>query len=491
MKNKLFLSLSLIGLFSSCSDEITDLNKDVKNPTTVNATYLFTNAEKAMVDQISSTSVNENIFRLFAQQWTECSYPQESQYDITGRKLPDTQWAVYYRDVLRDLKESKEYLQKETYTGTPAAIATANEKRTNKLALIEVLSAYSYSILVDTFGDVPYTEALDILGHPQPKYDDALTIYKDLISRLTTASATLKAGTKGSFGSADLIYSGDTQKWAKFANSLRLRMAINLFDIDQAYATPQILAAVSEGVISSNDDNTNLAYTPLQPNTNPLYLDFVASGRFDFVAADTFVNALTNLSDPRIGKYFEKNVDDEYVGGEYGAINDYDSFSPTSTSFRNPEYPGTIFDLSEVEFLLAEAAARGVAVGGTPASHYNAAITASMESWNVDPALIAPYLAQSTVDYSNILSGATWQEKIGNQSWIALHNRGLEAWSSYRRLDFPNLKVPAETYGNITEVPKRFSYPVREQTLNSTEVQKAITKLGDNKLTTRIFWDKN
>lgn len=94
---------------------------------------------------------------------------------------------------------------------------------------------------------------MDILKYPQPKYDDANTIYKDLITKLTTASNALNAS-NGSYGSADLVFGGDASKWKKFANTLRLRMAINLDDIDHAYASAQALAAVADGVITSNTD---------------------------------------------------------------------------------------------------------------------------------------------------------------------------------------------------------------------------------------------
>jgi hypothetical protein len=486
MKNRLLILIPIISLFASCSDDITGLNKDTKNATTVPSNYLFTNAEKTMVDQVSSTSVNFNVFRLFSQQWTECQYPQESQYDLTGRRIPDTHWNTYYRDVLRDFKESKDLLlqEKETFTGSPSEAIELD----NKIAIIDILTAYSYGTLVDTFGDIPYTEALDILGYPQPQYDDAKTIYVDLIAKLTAASHSLNTS-EGSFGTADLIYQGDTGKWAKFANSLRLRMAINMADVDAAYASTQVLAAVADGLITGQADSTYLAYTVNQPNTNPLYVDLVASGRYDFVPADTYVNKLNALADPRRAKYFTLSPDGvTYEGGKYGELNVYADYSHITPTIQEPDYPGVLFTSSEVEFLLAEAAARGIAVGGTPASHYTAGITASMLDWGVSAPEIATYLANPAVAYAT--ATGTWQQKIGEQSWIALHNRGFEAWTSYRRLDFPVLNVPSVTYGDITEVPKRYSYPGAEETINATSLNAAVAKLGSNSVVEHIFWDK-
>ena len=482
---KIFLFISFIALtISSCSDDITGLNEDTKSPTTTQAAFLFTNAQKNLVDQMVSTSVNVNVFRLFSQYWTETTYPDESQYDIATRSIPNTHFTVLYRDVLRDLQESKKLLEGDLALLPPTAtgaIAIVN----NKIAIADILMCYSYSVLVDTFGDVPYSESLDIEGHPLPKYDDAKTIYKDLISRLTADNNKLTAG-EASFGDADLIYGGNAASWKKFANSLRLRMAINMADVDAAYAAQEVIAAVNAGVLASNADNTDLAYLGAQPNANPMYADLVVSGRNDFVPANTFVDKMNALADPRRAKYFTE-FNGGYSGGIYGTNNNYNNFSHISETLADPTFAGTIMDYAEVRFLLAEAAARGIAITGTAEEHYNAAITASMENWGVDAADVASYLASNDVSWAT--ATGNWKQKIGEQAWIALYNRGFEGWSSYRRLDYPVLAAPAEA--DITEVPKRYTYPSREETLNGTNVEAAGTAIGGNTLTTKIFWDVN
>src|SRR6478609_9072095 len=171
---KIFLLIPAITMIFSCSD-LTEMNVDPKKPTITKSEFLFSNAEKKLVDQMVSTSVNNNVFRLFAQQWAETTYPSESQYDITGRKIPDTHFAVMYRDVLADLLDAKAMIT-AVPTATPSEVAT----KENKLAVIDVLEAYTYSVLVDTFGNIPYSQALDINKYPLPAYDDAKTIYTDL-----------------------------------------------------------------------------------------------------------------------------------------------------------------------------------------------------------------------------------------------------------------------------------------------------------------------
>lgn len=476
MKKSIIL-LSVFVLLISCTADITGLNENTKEPTKVPSAYLFSNAQKAMVDQMVSTSVNLNVFRLFVQHWTETTYTDESNYDVATRTIPDNHFRVFYRDVLKDLIESKTVLQTE-----PAAGVEELTIKANKEAIIDILIAYNYSILVDTFGDVPYTEALDIVAYPTPSYDNGETIYRDLISRLTSASTDLDI-TYGSYGDADLIYGGDVASWKKFANSLRLKLAINMDDVDHTYATQQALAAVADGVFTSSNDNASLQYLSTQPNTNPLYVDIVASGRNDFVPADTFVNKMNDLNDPRRASYFTLKGS-SYIGGVYGSNNTFANFSHIADGLLQPTFEGLIMDYTEIEFLLAEAVERNIAVGGTAESHYNSAINSSFAYWNAPD--VATYLLQPTVAYAT--AGTNWKEKIGNQAWIALYNRGFEAWTTYRRLDYPALVAPSQA--DVNEVPKRYTYPANEETLNASSVTAASAAIGGDLLTTKLFWDK-
>jgi hypothetical protein len=481
---KIVLLISFIALTISCSDDITGLNTDTKNPTSAKPEFLFTNAQKALVDQMVNASVNRNVFRMLVQQWTETTYPDESQYNLTTRPIPDTHFTILYRDVLRDFKESNTLLNKVVTAGASEASILANKR-----AIIEIMNAYTFSVLVDSFGNVPYSESLDIEAHPLPKYDDAQTIYKDLISRLTAAQASLNTS-ETSFGSADLIYSGNVVKWKRFANTLRLRLAINMSDVDASYASTQATAAINAGVMTTSSDDANLQYLGAQPNANPLFADIVASGRKDFVIADTFVDKLNSLNDPRRAKYFTfAPGTTQYKGGIYGSSNSYTNFSTINTTVLAPSFPGTILSYSEQEFLLAEASARGITAAGVAASHYKQAMDASMATWGVDPGDAAAYLAANPY---NGTSTAAWKKSIGEQAWIALYNRGFEAWNSWRRLDFPVLAVPATTYNDIKSVPTRLTYPAGEATINATNVTAAAaTVTGGDKLTSKIFWDKN
>ena len=214
----------------------------------------------------------------------------------------------------------------------------------------------------------------------------------------------------------------------------------------------------------------------------------VASGRHDFVVTKTMVDKLISLNDPRRAIYTNNNVN----GGIVGSTNPYGgAFAKTHVGaiIEKPSLSGTLLDYSEVEFLLAEAAESGIAAAGVASIHYTNAIEASMEDWGVSPVDVTSYLLQPKVAYAT--ATGTWQQKIGEQAWLALYNRGFEAWTFYRRLDFPLLIAPAGAQAAAEgKVPVRMAYPIREQTLNPTNYNAAASSIGGDKLTTKIFWDK-
>jgi hypothetical protein len=493
MKNILTI-LSIFILFSACG-KLEDLNKNTKDPSSVPGESLFTYAQKKLCDQMTTPNVNNNIFRLITQQWTETTYTDESNYDLVTRTIPDLHWNHLYRDVLKNFKEASKVVEATTYpiTENPSI-------KKNKLAIIDILTVYTYGVLVQTFGDIPYTEALD-LNKPLPKYDDGLTVCKDLLSRLNTAINTLSdADSNESFGLGDNIYQGDVTLWIKFANSLKLRMGMVLADVDAS--AKQIVEAAALNVFTSNSDNAKLIYLSANPNTNPVYTELVASGRHDFVPTNTLVDIMNNLDDPRRYLYFiqmDTSSTDvpkfAFVGGENGASNNYYTNSHIADALNKPTFPATFFDYSEVEFLLAEAVERGYNVGGTAEEHYNKAIEASISDWGstdvnlakyATKEVINTYLANPMVAYST--AEGDFKQKIGVQSWIALYNRGLEAWTQWRRLDYPVLVAPADA---VSDVPVRYIYPIQEQTLNGANYKAASDKIGGDNVSTKLFWDKN
>lgn len=421
MKKILFSALFAFSL-ASCGD-LTELNVNPKASETVPYETLFSNAQVEMADLMTSTNVNLNVFRLFSQQWAQVTYVDESNYDVATRAVPDRFWAAIYRDVLRDLQEAKLLIENE-----PEALLSATQKA-NELALIDIMEVYAWSVLITTFGDVPYSEALNV-DNLLPAYDDAQEIYADLITRLNADIATLKANPGvAAFPAADLLYGGDTENWLRFANSLKLRMGMLIADADQSQARSIVESVDLDMLIDQNQYNASFVFSSAPPNTNPVWEDLVQSGRNDYVPANTLIDAMVDLNDPRLDDYFTM-FNGAYVGGIYGSGNTYATASHVADALLAPDYPGMLMSASEVNFYLAEAAARGWNVGGTAIEFYNAAVTESILQYGGTAEEAAAYVLKPEV----ALVGTSWadesvQQKIGVQSWIALYNRGFEAWT--------------------------------------------------------------
>jgi hypothetical protein len=471
-----YIFITAISVLAGCTDNITDINVSPKTAYKVPGPTLFSNAEKNLADIMTTPNVNSNVFRLMAQQWTETTYTDESRYNLSTRNIPQNFWDPFYRDVLRDLQEAQK-LTVDDQSITDEAV------RKNRLAAIDVLQVFSYSVLINTYGDVPYTKALDY-SNLHPVYEDAATIYNDLLKRLDNDIASFTT-TVASFGSADLIYDGSVTEWKKFAASLKLRLGMTLADVDPAKAKAAVESSVTTGVFTSNSDNALFEYLPVTPNTNPVWVNLVQSGRQDFVAANTLIDIMNPLNDPRLPQYFTLDENDDYSGGKYGTSNNYGKFSKASAKVTDPTFAGDLMDYAEVEFYLAEAVERGFNVGGTAETHYNNAITASITYWGGTTADATTYLAQPSVAYTT--AAGDYKEKIGTQKWIALYNRGLEAWVEYRRLDAPTFNVPPKPLGDF---PNRYTYPVGEQNLNTANFNAAAQKQGGDSVTGKVFWDK-
>ncbi len=486
MKNKYLSFILLTVLLAACTENFDDFNIDKKNPAIVPGNALFTGAQLTLADQISTPNVNLNIFRLFSQYWTETTYTDEANYDIVNRTIPDNTFQAYYRDVLKDLDEAARLISEETTANQSEAVA-----KQNRLHIIDLMMVYAYQNLVDIFGDIPYTDALD-LEKVLPVYDDAFTIYQDLISRVNAALSGLD-DSEGSFGSADILYGGDISAWIKFGNSLKLKLGITIADHDAGLAKSTIEAAVS-GVFESNDDNALLAYLSSPPNSNPVYDELVLTGRKDFVGANTMIDLLNSLDDPRRASYFTM-VDTSsvtgveklaYLGGVYGESSPYAQYSHVADPILEATFPGIFLTYDEVLFYLAEAAERGFLVPYTAEQYYNDAVTASFEFWGVSD--VGAYLAKPEVAYGT--AQGTWKEKIGTQAYLAFYTRGLEAYTEWRRMDYPIFNIPP-AITEYSEIPKRFTYPVNEQTLNPVNYAAAATAIHGDELTTKLFWDKN
>ena len=481
----------LLGIFSAVGIVSCDLedNIDPKHPSEVTAEVLLTTAEIAFVDQFNSMSVNRNISRMLAQYTMQRTYPNECRYNFLDRGIPDSFWGEFYRDVLMDLESAKDVINAAGYTGDDALAAK------NKLAIIEILEVYTFNILTETFGNIPYTEAFQGILNTTPKYDDAKTVYAALLIRINKAIADLDVA-NASFGSEDLLFDGDVADWKIFANSIKLKMGMRMVDVPTFKSKTVVEEAVASGVYSANYEGAFFEYLGSVPYQNTIYEGFIVDARKDYIPANTLIDIMNNVNDPRLPLWFTQK-DGAYVGKEYGATysTSYSAHSHFSEKFFDPTLEVVLSDYVEIEFFLAEARELGYSVGGTAESHYNNAITASILYYanltgaDISTAIAdaATYLAQPTVAYTT--AAGTWKEKIGTQKWIAMYNRGIEGWTEWRRLDFPILNVPSgKVYGDI---PVRYPYPFNENEMNESNYDAAATAIGGDLATTKLWWDVN
>jgi len=471
----LFIITIYVGVFSC---ELPD-NMNPKMASEISSSSIFTMAEVQLIEQVNSLDQNQNVSRILAQYNTQTTYYGESTFNFYDRSLPDAMWQSMYRDVLLDLKEAKRLTETDN-TITP-------EVRINQKTICDILEVYAYHVLVDVNGNIPYHEALMGRENPTPVYDDASSIYEDLIDRLTTDATNLNSSS-GSWGPADVMFHGDINSWKLFANSLQLRLAMRLADANPALSKSIAEASVTRGVFTDQSQSAALVYYGLTPHVNSIYGNMVERGRTDFVAANTIIDTMNAVADPR-RKYYFSTINGEFVGGTFGYSNVYEQCSSFSPMMMEPDYPAILIDYVEVKFLLAEAAARGYSIGGgTAETHYNEAVTESILAWGGNVSEATTYLAQPEIGYSSGSTAGDFRRKIGFQKWIALYNRGLEGWAEWRRFDTPVFNVPR--HRTEDDFPMRMPYPYNEDNLNLSNYQEASTAIGGDLATTRLFWDK-
>jgi hypothetical protein len=280
---------------------------------------------------------------------------------------------------------------------------------------------------------------------------------------------------------------------------------------DQAKATAELAKALAGPVLRSNADNAAVIW-PGGVVSNPLCLNWLDSPscggtRDDQRISERFVDTLKVTGDPRLAKYAEPTVASEdpqtpcdtvtfrgFPNGHSSAdvLNPCDpkqnnygfaNYSRPTLNIRLEGSPSYIMTYSELLFIEAEAAERGM-FAGNASQLYTAAITASMEQWGVDAADIAAYLAQPNVVYQ---PGPQGLKQIAYEKWVSLFNLETEAYAEYRRLDYPVLTPGPEAVTNT--IPTRLPYPDIENSLNATNLNAAKGTQGNTDITGKVWWD--
>ncbi len=469
----LFTAVILLLGVTSCKKELAKINKNPNAVEDPQPAYLLSGAVASTAQ--AYWNVNEsNPTNLFVQYWAAIQYTEEDRYIFTSSSFQDL-WDALYQGSIVNLDKI-------------ISLAKENEN-TNYQGVALVLRSWNFCLLTDAFGDVPYSQAIQIDEHIDTKYDKQEEVYHGILKDLKKAQTLLDPNGEAIQG--DIIYNNDISLWKKFDNALRLRIALRIADRqpDSAKAVLTDITQAGNNYISSNDETAEVVFDGA-PNDNPLYEAFLT--RQDYRISKTIVDQLFQLNDPRLPIYAAPTEDPTpatYVGIPNGLLaGDASALGISKTSqpgdyFLDENAPAVIMSYSEVLFDRAEAAARDLTQENA-AQLYKKAITASLEQYGIDQNAINTYLAQSDVQFNK----NNYKKSIGVQKWIALFGQGLEAFAEWRRLDYPQLQ-PAVAGVLNGEMPSRIIYPGTEQSLNKEGYQGAIENQGPDKLTTKLWFD--
>lgn len=378
-------------------------------------------------------------------------------------------------------------------------------------SIAKIMKALEFQTLVDTYNNVPYGQAFKAPDVLFPAYDNGDVIYDDLMKQLDAAISAIKSAPASAVnpGNSDVMFKGVMTNWIKFANTIKLKLAIrqwNKLPAKQAALKTAVTATAADGFIDQTiQAAVNPGYTNDDANgqkQSPFYVSyaFTATGAIslpgDYYKANAYaINKLRTTNDPRLSRLYAPAtapVDPliPFVGNVYG------STSPTNNPKTSSIGPGllksatqdaVILSSSESLFLQSEASLYGILTGNAQAL-YESGITASFTTLAVPSATTA-----AATYYAQPIANVSWTAStdklaaIINQKWTALNGYGnIEAYNEYRRTGFP-ADVPVSTQSTQPTVPSRIFYPNTEASNNGDNLK---TQGTINQFTSKIFWAK-
>ena len=481
------LALLAVMLFSfSCEKDFDLINTNPNAPVNVNAGLLLPNIQRNMMNQVLGEAWG--IGNIVIQHTSKNQFVNEDRYlwgEINGI------WNTGYSS-LRDVNNI--LIQSEAN----------NEQNYRGIAL--VMRAWIFSLITDAYGDVPYSEAIKAKeGLNYTNYDSQEQIYNGILADLTTANNIL--GTTGEVVAGDIIYKGDVQKWKKLANSLRVRYLLRISGKRNVSSdlSDIVSNASANPLFQSAADNAVYTFQANAPDQFPLHTSRIGSFN-EFRASNTLMDTLLGLNDSRMPIFFrptpatENTANPVYVGlpnglGDVEALQfnggpQFQSrvgnlyFENAVSSQGLSIAKGVVMTYAELQFLLAEAAEKGL-ITGSAETYYTNGINGSFAFYGLT--VPAAYLAQNQVAYT----GTSMQKlhKIGFQKWISLYFQGMEAWFDWRRTRIPAL-TPGPSNQNNNMIPVRFRYPTIEQSLNQAGYQAAVQRQGADDLNSKMWYLK-
>lgn len=456
-------ALALLGALGACDSGLTDVNRNPNEPEDVPPANLLGNA---IMDAVGGAYGSHGVWfgmylsNLWSQHLAQPTYGDEDDY------------------VPRPAQENGVF--ESAYIGPLADLAVVRriaEARgdENLDAAANTLMQWQFQILTDVYGSIPYSQALQGTENPSPAYDTQQQVYDGILTNLAAAAAQFDVSASVTWGDGDFFYGGDVERWERFANSLRMRAAMRLSEVDAARAQSEFVAAYNAGGFASNADNAVMQWGTSGPSRNPIHVHFTGRPLADFAVSQAIVDTLQNHDDPRLPYYADPALNSGLFRGlpngtepEEISLTPAD-FSAISEWYRRPDAPSFVMTYAEVLFLQAEAAQRGW-IAGDPQALWTAGIRANMQQFGISDADINTYIAARP--FNGLPS-------IYTEAWVALFLNGNEAWSLVRRTELPDL-TPA--VGD--QIPNRLSLSPNEALYNP-----------DNYVPTTLFqplwWDVN
>lgn len=487
------------GFLSSCDKGFQEINTSVDFVSNPTLDFLLPYVQLTMVDKNYYTQTYYAA-AYGSQINTNVTFPAITAYKPTEMS---EHWVWIYKNPLKNIVDFIERSQND-----PGKI--------NYLSIGRILKVYMFHSLTDSYGDLPYFEAIKgySAGITTPKYDPQQKIYEDMFKELTEAIAAFNSS-KGTPLSADIVYNGDIAKWKKFANSLMLRLALRIIKVDPANAKKYAEQAIAGGLMTSNSDNFIVNYTTQIAGTgttsNGTAHTWISSSYITtYRLAQPFVDSLKLRNDPRTPVYAmrEKLPLTSYQEGDHNPANQKgrDQFAQTvprdSASVANirtlGKYSAPFIHLSyaQVQFQLAELAVRNVVPGDAKTLYENGVKAAMSElaiygtdGWNpgaITAAQQTAYLVANPYDPANAL------RQINTQYWIETFPNYYEGWANMRRSGYP------DTYSSLNltlsanlgaQLPRRLYYP-RDEYASNPNINEAVTRQGPDITSTRVWWDK-
>ena len=523
----ILLTAALIIPMAACdTDELHDRNIHPQALGEVPMEFLFTAAQ---LGSAAGGSAGDNRYIDWRTNIGFAAYAIQQLATATGGISPgdkyfdnvesyNAPWEFIYGDQLKNLSEV-------LYQTAPGGF---DEEKDVLRAAARILRAFNFHRLTDYYGNVPYTEALQGIRELVflPAYDDQQTIYTDLLKELDEATAALRPlvatnREDQAFRTADLFYVGDVDKWKKFGYSLMLRLAMRVSNVAPDLANTYVAKAVAGGVFASNADNTwvTMSIGPSewtnqngisrafasgdggQPTTlSKTLIDELKGADENSVADDDprlmiFTDGYNGVVDPLLQRGMPNGLDQGLLNAYVGQpdVNARLTFSQLNQKFIQDDDPYMLMNYAETQFLLAEAAVRGIGgvAAGSAETYYQNGVRAAMQMYTpfdatlaVSDAAVDAYLAARPFPAAE----EDRLEAIGTQLWLSKFLNWWEAWADWRRTQYPTL-VPVNYPGNVTggQIPRKLRYPNQENAVNTANYTAGAT-LPDEPVT-KVWWD--